>query len=234
MRNKRQARFGGQIIIGIFVALLGAVFTLHNLDLIDGWLYLRLWPLVIVALGAGMALQADNGGGRFWGGAVALIGLLILFKNLDWIGFGVWDLWPVILILIGASVILHSFRGRRQRMLKQTGENDDTLSAVAVLSGFRRAVVSREFRGGEITAVMGGAEIDLRGASMSRGREASIEIFAFWGGVELQAPREWSVKVVGTPILGGYEDNTFQPQEPDAPRLFIRGTVIMGGVEITN
>jgi len=53
------------------------------------------------------------------------------------------------------------------------------------------------------------------------------------GGVEIRVPREWSVVVNGSPVLGGIEDKTIPPMMP-GKRLVIDGSVIMGGVEITN
>jgi hypothetical protein len=51
--------------------------------------------------------------------------------------------------------------------------------------------------------------------------------------VEILAPREWSVVLQGTPVLGGFEDKTAPPRE-SGPRLIVRGVAIMGGVEIKN
>ena len=58
-------------------------------------------------------------------------------------------------------------------------------------------------------------------------------MLAFWGGIGVTVPRQWSVVNRVTPILGGYEDRT--SSAPDgAPRLIIRGSAIMGGIEVRN
>jgi predicted membrane protein len=90
---------------------------------------------------------------------------------------------------------------------------------------------SQEFAGGEINAVMGAVEIDLRQAAIAA--EAVLHLSVIMGGVEIRVPREWSVSVNGTPVLGGIEDKTSPPMAP-GKRLVIEGSVIMGGVEITN
>jgi hypothetical protein len=41
-----------------------------------------------------------------------------------------------------------------------------------------------DFRGGELTAVMGGIELDLRNAGLQN--EATLNVFAMWGGIELK------------------------------------------------
>jgi hypothetical protein len=52
------------------------------------------------------------------------------------------------------------------------------------------------------------------------------------GGFEIKVPETWNVIVDIVPFMGGYEDKTRHPSDPAAPRLRIRGFVMMGGVEI--
>jgi hypothetical protein len=79
---------------------------------------------------------------------------------------------------------------------------------------------------------MGGHEIDLRPAKISAG-PAVIDLFVWWGGVEIRVPPDWKVTNEALPLLGGVEDNTVAPQEARG-HLILKGTVIMGGVEVKN
>jgi hypothetical protein len=107
------------------------------------------------------------------------------------------------------------------------------VSALALLGGTQRRCVSRDFRGGDATAVMGGCTIDLREAAIAN-PPAILETFAWWGGIEIKVPPEWTVVTEGTAILGAYEDKTRHvPSRPDQT-LIIRGVVVMGGVGVTN
>jgi predicted membrane protein len=90
---------------------------------------------------------------------------------------------------------------------------------------------SQEFTGGDISAVMGAVEIDLRQAAIAT--EAVLHLSIIMGGVEIKVPRDWSISVNGSPMLGGIEDKTVPPMTP-GKRLLIEGSVIMGGVEISN
>jgi hypothetical protein len=58
-------------------------------------------------------------------------------------------------------------------------------------------------------------------------------VTAAFGGIEIRVPAEWKIIVDSNPIFGAIEDKrkTF-PQVEDAPKLYIRGTVIFGGIEI--
>jgi predicted membrane protein len=107
------------------------------------------------------------------------------------------------------------------------------LSATAVLGGVKRLNNSQDFRGGDATAIMGGCEIDLRAASITVPHEPVLEVFAMWGGIQIRVPPDWTVVSRVDPILGGFEDKTAQPKD-ESKRFVVRGTVVMGGVEVKN
>jgi len=111
--------------------------------------------------------------------------------------------------------------------------SNSTFSATAILGGVERRNNSQDFRGGSATAFMGGCEIDLRAANITPPNEPVIEVFAMWGGVEVRVPPDWTVMSQVDPIMGGFEDATEQPKE-ETKRVWVRGTVIMGGVEVRN
>ena len=90
------------------------------------------------------------------------------------------------------------------------------------------------FRGAEATAFMGGCELDLRDALMSSGELAVIEVFVIMGGVNIFVPPNWTVSQEVVALLGGVHDKTRSVPSNPAQHLLVRGTVVMGGVEISN
>lgn len=102
---------------------------------------------------------------------------------------------------------------------------------MAVLGGGSRGNNSRSFQGGELTAVLGGWDVDLRQAAIDG--EAVIDVFALCGGIEIRVPEDWTIVGRVTPVLGGFEDKTRAPQGA-THRLIIRGIAIMGGIEVKN
>ena len=80
---------------------------------------------------------------------------------------------------------------------------------------------------------MGGGKLDLRDAVPADGRVV-VNLFAVMGGFEIIVPDTWSLSLEVTPFMGGVEDKTRPPANPLAPRLFLRGFVMMSGVEIKN
>ncbi len=78
---------------------------------------------------------------------------------------------------------------------------------------------------------MGGGELDLRQAAIQD--EAVIQVFALWGGYEIQVPPHWNVSLEVLPLLAGAEDKRTQHERRDgAPTLRIKGVVIMGSIEV--
>jgi predicted membrane protein len=218
-----------QLLMGLLVLAVGVLFTLDNLDLVDARHYIRFWPAGLIAIGALKLWQSRGGGGAFAALLLTLAGTWLLLESLAIVTISFVDLWPMLLVLFGASLVWHGMRGRRARV----GMDDTaTVSALAVLGGINRGSNSQAFRGGDLTAILGGCEIDLRQAAIDG--EAVIDVFAMWGGIEIKVPEEWSVSGRVVPILGGYEDKTRPPRGATKDRLVVRGFAIMGGIEIKN
>src|SRR5947209_12079902 len=71
--------------------------------------------------------------------------------------------------------------------------SDSLFSASAVLGGLERRINSQDFRGGDVTAIMGGCQIDLRGASITPPNQAVLTVFALFGGIEIRIPDDWTI-----------------------------------------
>ena len=84
----------------------------------------------------------------------------------------------------------------------------------------------------EVSAVMGGCDIDLREAVPTTD-PLVIQVFAMWGGIDLRVPPGWLIQNEAWPILGGIVDSTTPPAVP-THRVILRGNAFMGGVEIKN
>ena len=117
----------------------------------------------------------------------------------------------------------------------------DWINGVAIMSAVKRMSTSSHFRGGELTAFMGGGTIDLRGATIPPGEEAVLDLFCIMGGFELLVPQNWVIVTPLIPIMGGIDDKRFAPPPgsadvagQSAPRLSLRGFVLMGGLTIRN
>lgn len=236
MTGKRRNLITPRLILGLTLIFLGVVFLLEQLDYVDADDFLRYWPAILVLAGLGKLFWPGSSGGRFTGLLLAVIGLWILAWNLYWIDYSPWDYWPVLLVLVGLRVLWQGLWGPRPH---RDADEASTVNGLAILGATRRHNSSRDFRGGDLAAFLGGCEIDLRGARIAD-PPAVIDAFAMWGGVEILVPRDWRVDLKGVPILAGFEDKTAEPEDDEGaaaePRqeLVVKGFAIMGGVEVKN
>lgn len=219
-----------QLILGLVIVAVGVLLTLDTLDIAEAEKTLRFWPVGVIAVGLAKLWQGWNSqSGLAGGGILTGIGVWLLLDELRLITASVWELWPIILVLLGASIVWRSLSGPRPA----PNDNNSVVSALAFLSGVARGNNSTNFRGGDLTAIMGGCEIDLRKAQING--EAVIDVFAMWGGIEIRVPEDWTVIGQVTPFMGGFEDKTRPTtQGTGAHRLVLRGFVLMAGVEVKN
>ncbi len=246
-RNIRK-RPGRKSYFGLFIIFLGAWWLLHRVEptLVPEWVLT--WPVLLIVLGFVNLLS--NGFRNFGGYVLMLVGAAFLaHQQLDFPVDVERYLWPVIVIFIGIILLLKPKKkcrpkwGRRYERGKKIEDVDfdevdvdssDKLDTLAVFSAVTKDVISKDFKGGDITAVLGGIEINFANADIS-GKAGEIDLTIVMGGVKLIVPRHWDVKINTTNIAGGVEDKRqyFAADTAEHKHLTINGTIIMGGVEIT-
>jgi predicted membrane protein len=231
--SKSPPRFTPQVLLGLIVIFAGVVFTLDNLGLIDASQALQYWPAGLVAVGLLKLWYAREGQAWVGGFFLVLLGGWMLLEHVVAIRISLADLWPLFFVFIGGYMVWKGLWGTRRGPVA-AGGGQARFSALAILSGVVRRMNTQSFRGADLTAIMGGCEIDLRQASIEAGTEAIIDVFAFWGGIDIKVPEDWVVITRAVPIMGGVEDKTQSPASAAAKTLIIRGVVIMGGVTIKN
>jgi hypothetical protein len=239
-----------RVIVGLMVVLFGAALLLDNLNVMEAGDLIRYWPFGLIAIGAAKLVQEEDRSGRITGGLFVGIGVLMAIQNFVYFEMDVWRWWPLAVVGFGLMILMRAFRSSEQNRQglgygspggstvlggglsagQAGGTMEQSLSEFAMWSGLQRRVASPAFRRAELTAIMGGIELDLRQAGTENG-EAVIDVFVMWGGIEITVPPDWAVSNQITPILGGAEDKSTGTQQ-SRNRLVVKGVVIMGGVDI--
>ncbi len=230
--NTRQ--HSNHLFIGGALVVAGLLLFLNNLNVIDIGGIWRWLPSFFILLGI-WQLYANNF--RFFTGPLILIGGGFLFQlsALGALGIdSVFDLWPLILIIIGGSILVERL-GIKLPSLPGRSQDPDSVNILAIFNGAEHTVESESFEGGELTAVFGAIEVDMRQATPAS-QPITINAFALFGGVEMKIPEEWHMRrdVIG--IFGGTEDSRkHKPDDSEAAvDLVVTGFALFGGIEIQN
>ncbi len=224
--------FTPRLVLGIGIILAGILLTLNNLPGFGEYSHIlfKLWPLVLVVMGLAK-LRQDSG--KIGGGIMVALGLYFLAVMFG--GHNVEEMiGPMLLVGFGIFVVVQALKRRRGPRPEGTAF-DDTLQGTAIFGGFKRRPLSKAFRGGDLTAIFGGFETDLRGASLAEG-EAVLDLFILFGGGEVQVPQDWQVDVRATALFGAVDDKTHHAIQdegsPVRPKLIVTGLVLFGGCDI--
>lgn len=230
--NKRRALIG-LIFIALGAALLVSIFNISIFGFYLPHLVFS-WPLILILLGIILMVSDKN---RSTGIILLGVGTFFLAKdyfNLDW-AFMMKILIPGVLVLIGISMLVPRSPLRRSRFHGSVEDKANVVDDVNVFSGGDKFITADAFRGGQVTCIFGGSELNFRNATLAPG-ENILDVTCIFGGCSLLVPEDWTIKVEATAVFGGFSDerskrNPHLVSDPNKV-LTIKGVVIFGGGEI--
>jgi hypothetical protein len=215
-----------RLVTGTAILIAGLVFWMDQLDRVDASDYFQWWSVLLIAYGITHLLE------RKVTSAVLFIIFGVLFLPpvdfFDHFRFSqILAVWPLLISVGGITLVAQALRPK-----PKDAATRGAFRAIAVMAGNNRTIVAEDSYGGDVVAVMGGCEFDVIG--VPAGREVVIDALAFWGGIDIRVPLGWKIEKRVAVILGALEDKTVPPTAADAPRLVIRGSAIMGSIEVRN
>lgn len=241
MKNEdiEESRRKSRSVGGFILIIIGTVLLLQRLDLNIPSYWLS-WQMILIAIGIVLGVRH-----RFRiGGWMVMVGVGVVFllgEVQKWPYDTAQFIWPVVMIGIGLMVIFKRNFSTREwaEKKKQFGANvtsvsgDDVLDVTAIFGSVDRVITSKAFRGGDVTAIMGGSVLNFIKADIEG--TATLDVTAIMGGCEIIVPANWNVKVDINSIMGGVDDKRFldlMPPAGEGKLLILKGTCIMGGIEI--
>ncbi|MEO6883761.1 MAG: hypothetical protein ABI199_07030 [Bacteroidia bacterium] len=240
----------GKVFGGILFVLAGSLFFAREMGAeIPAWVFT--WKALLIGLGL---LSGVKSGFRntMWLILILIGSAFIISDSYPQLMIN-HLIWPSALILVGLFIIFkprrkwnkHYWKGRYRNHnhfdkhqdycnYQDDDSSEDALNVTSVMSGTKKTTVSKNFKGGEITVVLSGAQIDLSQADFTG--TISLEVTAVLGGVQLIIPAHWEIESRLTSVMGGVHDKrpikTATGMEV-RKTLILKGSVFMGGIEIS-
>ncbi len=257
-RGHANANGGNRIWSGMLLLVAGGLLMARQLGAdIPSWLFH--WEMLIIAIGLLISFKSGfkNAGGLI----MILVGVAFLLNDIIPNAHMENFIWPGILMIVGIVFILrprspkmHKWDKWERKDWNNYGENlknkitadstplqsepieDDAeyIEVNSVFGSVNKLILSKNFKGGEINAFMGGAEINLLQADIKG--PVQLEINTVFGGAKLVVPGSWHVKNEITAVFGGVEDkrNPGIASIELNKTLTIKGACVFGGIEIRN
>jgi len=234
----------GRVWGGVIILLMGVGFLLNNLGLhIPGWIFS--WSTLMILLGLFVGARR-----QFRGIGWLILLLLGTYGTLNRLNLDV-DLSKYAagfaLVIIGFFLIVRpkssGFNKKNKQKFKQKFDfetaqssteygSNDVLDVMSVFGGSHQTVYSKNFKGGDVTVVFGGADINLTQTEFEQ--TVRLDITAVFGGIKLIVPQNWAIKSNVTALFGSVEDKRAQYIQVDDIQkiLVLDGTAMFGGIEI--
>jgi hypothetical protein len=254
--NRNIEHKSSKVWAGLFIIAIGGLLLLNNIGLdMPNWIFR--WHTFLMALGLFIGFKHNfrNSGWlvMFLIGAYFTLDRAVPDLNMSHVVF------PLMLVTLGVFLIFKPKSNYRHKgkwknfsetesftdytavdadtesatKQKKTNSND-YVESVNVFGGSHQAVYSKNFKGGEITAVFGGCDLNLTQADFEGVIE--IEVTAIFGGAKIIIHPGWEVKSEITSIFGGLDDKrSIQPITDGTNKLVvIKGIALFGGIDIRN
>jgi predicted membrane protein len=229
-RDRAAAHIAFRLVLGTGILLLGLLLTLDNFGLLEARRFIRLWPALLIGLGLAKLSHGWNAGTRSGACFLILLGTGLLLVNLQLVQGRL--VLALFYLIVGTVILWRAVRAPRPVAPPPDVDPSRVLDISSLLGSVERGMSTQDFRGGSVSAVMAGCEIDLRKASIES-EEAVLNAFALWGGIEVKVPPDWTVESRGVAVMGAFEDSSRRPDDV-RKKLIVTGYALMGGVEIKN
>lgn len=239
----------GRVLSGLLVVGVGGVWLARQAGVeFPYWLFT--WQMLLITLGLFMGLK-HSFRGYGWLIMMAVGGVFMLEYVVPDFNLKPY-FWPIIIIMVGLFMIFkprkrhrkhhywkEEWKKRQQekwgKFVDENPENissNDIINSVAIFGSVKKNVISKNFKGGEITCVFGGADVNLIQSDIHG--EVVLEVNHIFGGSQLVVPSNWKVKSELVAIFGGIEDSRHVNENAtdEDKVLIIKGSAIFGGIEI--
>ncbi|MDD5937246.1 MAG: LiaF-related protein [Clostridiales bacterium] len=134
---------------------------------------------------------------------------------------------PVIIILIGVSILLKSILMDFHKVNVTYTKED---CHAVTFSGMTYVQPNEKYCGGELDSIFGSLTLDLRNAIIDE--NIIINATSIFGGIDIYVPNNVKVKINANSFFGGVSNKRKFAAPSGAPIVYINSTCMFGGVDI--
>lgn len=245
----------GRIVGGLILVAAGAFLLLRNMGVfLPGWLFS--WPIILILVGIYSGFK-HNFRNNSWLIMIAVGVFFLVDKFIPSLSLEPL-FWPLVIIGLGVAFILRPRKSKWEDFKKDTNYNqwksvpgssfqepagdtpanidsNDFLVARSVFSGIKRNVVTKNFQGGNVSCIFGGAEFNLTQVDFTG--QVVLKLEMIFGGSKFIIPSNWTVQNEIDGVFHGVEDKRKWHSDSGsnpAKILILRGSAVFGGIEITS
>ncbi len=236
-------RNGRKAVLGLIIVVLGLMLLADNFGILSHSFksVFFSWQMLLIGIGV---LNLFKRNGYFGGLVLIIIGTFFLIPDVFSLPFNfISMLWPLILIIVGVLIIFrrrvnfHHNHYHYNRHFQYTDVNNldgGLIDEVLIFGGGRKNINDQNFKGGRITCIFGGTELDFTNAKLADGVNM-IDLVCLFGGASLIVPADWHVRTEVVSILGGFADKRMKMPDGNKDReLVIKGVAVFGGGDVKN
>lgn len=247
MRNRRNFQQGRKGLIGLFLIAGGVLLLANKMGAVflPDWFFT--WPVLVIGVGFLIGLQ-HNFRSFAWLIVIAWGTYALLDQQMPAMHLKNYNT-PLVLIFVGSFFLLRRRHPKTKDMQNMqwkikndyyntysqpVQDDSEFIDSTCIFSGTKKVILSKNFKGGDITCFMGGVEIDLSQADIQS--TAVLDATTIFGSIKLRVPSNWNIKMQNTTILGGIEDkrHILNLDADKSKQLIIDGTTVFGGIELSN
>lgn len=236
IQNKMETTNTNRKVLGLLFLVLGAVLLMRFMDILPFTIpyYIFSWKTLLMALGIFFIFTEKS---KSTGVILFTIGAIFLARDIFIVDFAtiIQIALPLMLLVIG-FVILMPGRLRKTDYNKITSEDVlGSINEVNIFSGGNKFINSDSFKGGEVTCIFGGSELNFRETILAPGNNV-LDVTCIFGGCTLYVPEDWTIRIETTNVFAGFNDARYKKRiglvnDPNKV-LIIRGALIFGGGDI--
>lgn len=213
------------VVVGVFFLSLAVLYVLAGASVISNASVWQLaWPLAVIAIGATSLLTK---GTRIFGTAIVLVGAWFFASELFNLTVQTEFVIAGVVALVGIAILFHFMQNKTNK-----NNNTDSIKSELVIFGGKSDVVKDDqYIGSDVTLIFAGMELDL--SKMEIKHDINISVFAMFGGMEINLPKNVRLKLNTSAIFGGVENSAKDEDvSDDAPIVYINAFAVCGGIEI--